>query len=104
MSTQQSRCPASQECRWLRAVLQSTSLYVSVKPWLSGCRYFLRKLRKVKKANGQILACNEVCLQCASWSSSACFYMCTTVCASAGHQAEGTKHTELLLWSTQVQG
>lgn len=24
------------------------------------CRYFLRKLRKVKKANGQILACNEV--------------------------------------------
>lgn len=23
-------------------------------------RYFLRKLRKVKKANGQILACNEV--------------------------------------------
>ena len=24
-------------------------------------RYFLRKLRKVKKANGQILAVNEVC-------------------------------------------
>jgi hypothetical protein len=24
------------------------------------CRYFLRKLRKVKKANGQILAINEV--------------------------------------------
>lgn len=29
--------------------------------WCCGlCRYFLRKLRKVKKANGQILACNEV--------------------------------------------
>ena len=24
------------------------------------CRYFLRKLRKVKKMNGQILATNEV--------------------------------------------
>jgi Ribosomal proteins 50S-L18Ae/60S-L20/60S-L18A len=24
------------------------------------CRYFLRKLRKVKKANGQIIAINEV--------------------------------------------
>jgi hypothetical protein len=24
------------------------------------CRYFLRKLRRVKKANGQILAINEV--------------------------------------------
>ena len=24
------------------------------------CRYFLRKLRKVKKANGQVLAVNEV--------------------------------------------
>lgn len=24
------------------------------------CRYFLKKLRRVKKANGQILAANEV--------------------------------------------
>ena len=78
MSFQASRCRASRECRWLRAVLQSTSLYVSAKPRLSGCRYFLRKLRKVKKANGQILACNEVslhcglsssCSSCAQWSA-----------------------------------
>jgi len=32
-------------------------LPVSCRP---ACRYFLRKLRKVKKANGQIIACNEV--------------------------------------------
>lgn len=25
-------------------------------------RYFLRKLKKVKKSNGQVLAINEVCL------------------------------------------
>jgi hypothetical protein len=30
----------------------------SVSVWL--CRYFLRKLKKVKKSNGQILAFNEV--------------------------------------------
>jgi len=32
------------------------------------CRYFLRKLRKVKKANGQVLAVNEVSTTAASAS------------------------------------
>ena len=30
--------------------------------WLICFRYFLRKLKKVKKSNGQILAINEVCV------------------------------------------
>ena len=29
-------------------------------PEFVSCRYFLRRLRRVKKANGQIIACNEV--------------------------------------------
>lgn len=28
--------------------------------WVNMCRYFLRKLKKVKKSNGQVLAINEV--------------------------------------------
>lgn len=30
------------------------------------CRYFLRKLKKIKKSNGQVLAINEVCAAFAS--------------------------------------
>ena len=43
--------------------LSSVQLRCQPKPQqvLPGCRYFLRKLRKVKKANGQVLAVNEVC-------------------------------------------
>ena len=40
-----------------------SALYVCAEALISARRYFLRKLRKVKKANGQILACNEVRLQ-----------------------------------------
>lgn len=55
--------------------------WVQVLSWSFGLiwnRYFLRKLKKVKKSNGQVLAINEVTLSC--WYHCFFFFFCEYFC------------------------
>ena len=51
-------------CQWVRqySCLAGSGAQLVAELHRPACRYFLRKLRRVKKANGQILSCNEVSL------------------------------------------
>ena len=58
---QYSACACVRACvRACVCALQLVSQGRHTELCLAGSRYFLRKLRKVKKAHGQVLACNEV--------------------------------------------